>query len=274
LPGFVKPTGQIFPDGESKMDEQPERILVIDDDRELCSLLTEYLKPEGFIVDSSYTSQDGMEMATQGKYDLVILDVMLPGKLTGFNVLQTIRLKTVTPVLMLSARGEDVDRIIGLEMGADDYLPKPFNPRELLARIRTILRRSQANLDIVNGSAKSIQYKVGDVELDAGSRMVRCANTPIELTSVEFSLLEILLKNAGQVITRDALSTEILGRKLSPYDRSIDVHISKLRKKLGLHNSGNERIKSVRGSGYIYTTCASANGINNGNQRYSENDNP
>ncbi len=238
------------------MDELPLHILVIDDDTELCSLLSEYLKPEGFIVEAAYQSQHGIDMATQGQYNLIILDVMLPGKLNGFDVLQAIRSKTTIPVLMLSARGEDVDRIVGLEMGADDYLPKPFNPRELLARIRTILRRSST---VSNESGTGSSCKIGDLELDTSSRLVKCANKQVELTSVEFGLLTLLIKSAGQVLTRDDLTAEVLGRSLSPYDRSIDVHVSKLRKKLGLDPSGNERIKSVRGAGYVYTAFESAN---------------
>lgn len=238
------------------MDEHQERILIIDDDRELCSLLAEYLKPEGFIVDNAFQGKEGLDLALTGPYRLVILDVMLPGQLNGFNVLQLIRAKTVIPVLMLSARGEDVDRIVGLEMGADDYLAKPFNPRELLARIRTILRRSSL---IKIGSDNSSCYKIGDVELDTSTRRVQCANKPVELTSVEFGLLTLLIKNAGQVLTRDHLTINVLGRALSPYDRSIDVHVSKLRKKLGLDHSNNERIKSVRGAGYVYTAFVSSN---------------
>lgn len=235
------------------MDGQPERILIVDDDRELCSLLAEYLKPEGFILDYAFEGEEGLKMALGRSYSLIILDVMLPGQLNGFNVLQLIRAKIEMPILMLSARGEDVDRITGLEMGADDYLSKPFNPRELLARIRTILRRSSPGLHILVGE-NSASYKIGDLELDTGSRCVQCADRPVELTSVEFGLLELLIKNAGQVLTREHLTVEVLGRSLSPYDRSVDVHISKLRKKLGPDSSGHERIKSVRGSGYIYTS--------------------
>lgn len=239
------------------MDGQPERILIVDDDRELCLLLAEYLKPEGFILDHAFEGKKGLEMALGGSYSLIILDVMLPGQLNGFNVLQLIRTKIEIPVLMLSARGEDVDRITGLEMGADDYLSKPFNPRELLARIRTILRRLSPGQQNPAGE-NSACYKIGDLELDTSSRCVQCANRPVELTSVEFGLLELLIKNAGQVLTREHLTAEVLGRSLSPYDRSVDVHISKLRKKLGLDRSSNERIKSIRGSGYIYTSFVPA----------------
>jgi len=248
------------------MDEPLERILVIDDDKELCSLLAAYLKPEGFEVDEAYNGKIVIEMALSGKYTLLVLDVMLPGRLNGFNILQIIRAKTSLPIVMLSARGEAIDRIVGLEMGADDYLPKPFNPRELLARIRTILRRSAPVTEEVIGTERAVKYKIGDVELDSGSRVAYCANEPVELTAMEFNLLEVLLRNAGQAVTRDNLSKEVLDRSLSPYDRSIDVHISKLRKKLGQKSNGTERIKSIRGSGYIYTVpLSSGEGKENSN---------
>ncbi len=239
------------------MDERPKTILVIDDDRELCSLLCEYLKPEGFLVEAAYEGKNGIDLAMQNPYNLIILDVMLPGALDGFHVLQALRSRTALPVLMLSARGEDIDRIIGLEMGADDYLPKPFNPRELLARIRTILRRSLAGKPGIEGSVTSSCHQIGDLEMDTSCRRVLCAKKAVELTGVEFSLLALLIKNAGQVLTRDYLTNEVLGRPLSPYDRSVDVHISKIRKKLGPDHNGNERIKSVRNSGYVYTSIDS-----------------
>jgi DNA-binding response OmpR family regulator len=235
------------------MQEPLERLLIIDDDVTFCSLLASYLRPEGFDMHEAHDGKVGIEMALSGRYSLVLLDVMLPGKLNGFNVLQSIRAKASLPVVMLSARGEDIDRIIGLEMGADDYLPKPFNPRELLARIRTILRRTPSVIGEVIETKHAIKYMVGGLELDTGSRMVTCANEPVELTSMEFNLLEILLQNIGKPVTRDMLAKEVLDRSLSPYDRSIDVHISNLRKKLGRKNNGAGRIKSVRGSGYIYT---------------------
>lgn len=242
------------------MNGHQERILIIDDDRELCSLLAEYLTTEGFVVENTQQAKEGLEMAVTRPYNLIILDVILPGQLNGFNVLQFIRAKTIVPVVMLSARGEDVDRIVGLEMGADDYLPKPFNPRELLARIRTILRRSSAvQLITYAGHGINSCYKIGDLELDTSVRSVQCANKAVELTSVEFGLLTLLIKNAGQVLTRDYLTTEVLGRPLSPYDRSVDVHVSKLRKKLGPDGSGRERIKSIRNSGYVYTAFIPAN---------------
>jgi DNA-binding response OmpR family regulator len=229
-----------------------ENILIIDDDKDLCKLLTEYLKPEGFQVESAHNVETGIERVQSGAYSLVLLDVMLPGKGNGFSVLQRIRSGTRTPTLMLTARGDEVDRILGLEMGADDYLPKPFNPRELLARIHAILRRSRYEKTELNAGNAAEKYKVGDVLLDSGTRTVFQSNEAVELTSVEFNLLEIFLRHAGRIITRSELTKKVLGRDLSPYDRSIDVHVSKLRKKLGRESGGIERIKAIRGSGYIY----------------------
>jgi two-component system response regulator CpxR len=240
------------------MDQSLEHVLVIDDDKELCSLLATYLKPEGFEVEEAHDGKKGIEMALSRKYSLLVLDVMLPGRLNGFNVLQHIRAKTALPILMLSARGEDIDRIVGLEMGADDYLPKPFNPRELLARIRTILRRSRSAIEERIVGQHAIKYKIGDMELDCGTRVAYCANEPVKLTAVEFHLLEVLIQNAGQIVTREKLTKDVLARTLSPFDRSIDVHVSKLRKKLGHRSCGIERIKAVRGSGYIYTGFSSS----------------
>jgi DNA-binding response OmpR family regulator len=224
-----------------------DRILVIDDDVELCSLVTEYLRPEGFHVECVHDGRSGLARALNGEHLLVVLDVMLPG-LNGFDVLRRIRDASRIPVLLLTARGEDVDRIVGLEIGADDYLPKPFNPRELVARIRAILRRSQAK----GGEAQVPDIiRVGDVELDPATRSVRHRGKSLELTSVEFGLLQVLLREAGRVVTREALVDEVLGRKFSPFDRSIDMHVSKVRKKLG--DSGSEDyIKTVRGAGYIF----------------------
>jgi len=197
-------------------------------------------------------------MALTRSYSLLVLDVMLPGRLNGFNILQQIRAKTSVPILMLSARGDDVDRIVGLEMGADDYMPKPFNPRELLARIRTILRRSRNGVQECIEVANAVRYKVGDVELDCGTRVAYCANEPVKLTAVEFHVLELLIRNAGQIVTRDKLTKVVLDRVLSPYDRSIDVHVSNVRKKLGSNRCGTERIKAIRGVGYVYTIPSSS----------------
>src|SRR5215475_6346699 len=221
-----------------------DRILVVDDDAELCSLVAEYLKPEGFQVDAVHDGKAGLARALNGDYLLVVLDVMLPG-LNGFDVLRKTRDSSRTPVLLLTARGEDVDRIVGLEIGADDYLPKPFNPRELVARIRAVLRRTRGD----GGAPTPDTVTVGDVELDPATRTVFHRGHPVELTSVEFSLLHVLLREAGRVVTRDALVDEVLGRKFSPFDRSIDMHVSKVRKKLG---DDEDHIKTIRGAGYIF----------------------
>ena len=234
--------------------ESTEPILIIDDDTELCALLADFLRPEGFEVEAAFDGESGIKMAAAGKYCLLVLDVMLPGKLDGFDILKHLRqVKVNMPVLMLSARGDDIDRIQGLEAGADDYLPKPFNPRELLARIRTILRRAKAETQDSAFPAAGMTFTIGDLELNYGDRSVLRGNEPVELTSMEFDILNFLARNAGTVVTRDDLATKVLARPLSPYDRSIDVHISRLRKKLGGDDGENCRIKSVRGAGYIYS---------------------
>ncbi len=228
-----------------------DRILVIDDDRELCELLTDYLSGEGFIVETANDGRQGVDQALIGDYVLVILDVMLP-ELNGFDVLRKIRQQSKVPVIMLTARGDDIDRIVGLELGADDYLPKPFNPRELVARIRAIQRRMVT--DVQRPAAEKLtELIVGDVVLNPTNRMVRCAGKNIELTSVEFNLLEVLLTRAGEVISREDLVEKVLGRRLSAYDRSIDVHVSALRKKLGHYEGDTERIRTVRSVGYLYS---------------------
>ena len=233
-----------------------DQILIIDDDVTLCELVTEYLEPLGFQIETVHRGDTGVERALSGEHALVVLDVMLPG-LNGFEVLRRIRAASKIPVLMLTARGDDVDRIVGLEIGADDYLPKPFNPRELTARIRAILRRVSSEKPGAEPTAKKLS--VGDVELDSGTRAVFRAGENVELTAVEFDLLEKLLRAAGSIVTREELSKEVLGRSSSPFDRSIDMHISNLRKKLGHRFGAGERIKTVRGVGYIYAQ-ASATG--------------
>ena len=227
-----------------------DKILVIDDDVDLCQLVGEYLESEGFEIEAENSGDHGAERALENDYSLIILDVMLPG-INGFEALRRIRAQSSVPVLMLTARGEDVDRIVGLEIGADDYLPKPFNPRELVARIHAILRRARSQPD---GAARAEPERtaVGDVELDTGSRSVTREGAPVRLTAMEFDVLEVLLKNAGRVVGREDLVEQVLGRKYSPYDRSIDVHVSNLRKKLGHEVEGMERIKSVRQVGYLY----------------------
>ena len=233
-----------------------DHLLIIDDDVALCGLVTEYLEQLGFLVESVHRGEAGVERALAGNHALVVLDVMLPG-LNGFEVLRRIRAESQIPVLMLTAKGEDVDRIVGLEIGADDYLGKPFNPRELTARIRAILRRTSAKAGADRGPGKRLT--VGDVELDNGTRAVSLAGENVELTAVEFDLLEKLLRAAGRIVTREELSRQVLGRSASPFDRSIDMHISNLRKKLGRLGE-LERIKTVRGVGYIYALASAADG--------------
>jgi DNA-binding response OmpR family regulator len=227
------------------------RVLLVDDDRELCQMLTEYLSAEHFDVKSVHDGGEALTELKANGYEIVILDVMLPS-VGGFDVLRKLGASYETPILMLTARGDDVDRIVGLELGADDYLAKPFNPRELVARIRAILRR--ASNRPVRGAA-SDELSVGPIVLNAGMHQVRIANRPVPLTGAEFRVLEILMRAAGQVISRESLTEQALGRKLVPYDRSIDTHISNLRRKLNLDAGGHPEIKNVRGSGYTLT-CA------------------
>lgn len=231
------------------------QILVIDDDIELCDLLDDYLSGEGFNVAAANHGRRGVELALTGEYDLVILDVMLP-ELNGFDVLRAIRKQSRVPVIMLTARGDDIDRIVGLELGADDYLPKPFNPRELVARMRAIKRRMELVGEQQQYDSKPVDLKVGDVVLCPANRTVRQEDGTVGLTSVEFNLLEMLLERAGEVVSREELVERVLGRQLLAYDRSIDVHVSALRKKLGHFEGKNERIRTVRSVGYLYSLPA------------------
>ena len=226
-----------------------DRILIVDDDIELCGLVSEYLAPEGFRLEAVHDGETGLQRALNGNYLLVVLDVMLPG-MSGFDVLRRIRATSRIPVLLLTARGEDVDRIVGLEIGADDYLPKPFNPRELVARIRAVLRRAGTDRRVGVAPPPEI-LRIGDIELDPATRVVKHGGEPVDLTSVEFNLLEVLLREAGRVVTREELVSAVLSRKFSPFDRSIDMHVSKVRKKLG-DTDNDEHIKTVRGVGYIF----------------------
>ena len=228
------------------------RILIIDDDTELCALVARYLSSEGFAVDRAADGSQGIEMGLSGSYALIMLDVMMPD-LNGFDVLRRIRERSRTPVLMLTARGDTHDRVLGLELGADDYLPKPYDPSELAARIRAILRRSSSP----PGSATSAPLAVDDIELTASTRAVTRDGMPIELTAVEFDLLEVLMKVAGTVVRREDLVRTVLGREFSPYDRSIDTHVCNLRRKIGRLKDGTDRIKGVRGTGYLYAKSVS-----------------
>ena len=218
-------------------------ILVVDDDAELCALLGEFLRREGFTVECEHDGIRGLERARQDGVDLVVLDVMLPG-LDGFEILRRLRQDKKVPVIMLTARGEDVDRIVGLELGADDYLPKPFNARELAARIRAILRRYEAR-----PPAPPTRIEVNGVTLDSGTREVTAQGRRVELTTFEFDILEMLMRSAGRVLSRDALMENFYNRKATPFDRSIDMHISHLRKKL---EHGDTIIKTIRGVGYQF----------------------
>jgi len=226
------------------------KILIIDDDEELCELVSEYLTVEGFDLESVNDGESGLKRALTGEYDMAILDVMLP-KMNGFEVLRNLRAESKMPVIMLTARGDDMERIVGLEIGADDYLPKPFNPRELVARLRAILRRSAAVED--DGSETSEKIEVDGVQITSSSRIALRDGEDLNLTSVEFELLRELLREAGKIVKKEDLSERVLERKLSPYDRSLDMHISNLRKKLGPRGDGSERIKTIRSVGYIYT---------------------
>jgi len=218
-------------------------ILLIDDDTELTALLSEFLKREGFTVEAEHEGHHGLEKAQQAGVDLVVLDVMLPG-IDGFEILRRLRQHSKVPVIMLTARGEDVDRIIGLELGADDYLPKPFNPRELAARMRAILRRYEPRQAPVGG-----RLEVNGVALDPATREVQSGGKRVEMTTFEFDILELLMKNAGRVLSRDALMENFYNRKATAFDRSIDMHISHLRKKL---DRGDNLIKTIRGVGYQF----------------------
>lgn len=226
------------------------RLLIVDDDRDLCHLVTTYLEPEGFTLFAVHTGNEGIKSAIEGNHELIVLDVMLPDR-KGFDVLREIRNRIRTPVLMLTAKGDEFDRILGLELGADDYLPKPFSPRELIARISAILRRSGWQSEGTSTTRPPV-LRSADIELDLAARTVLKAGEPLKLTSAEFDLLRAFFEAPGQVLTRESLVESVLDRKFSPFDRSIDLHISNLRRKLGPQNDGLERIRSVRGIGYLY----------------------
>src|SRR5256712_2523126 len=233
------------------------RVLLVDDDAELAELVGEYLAREGFSLEAEVDGTRAIDRAVAGDHQLVVLDVMLPG-VNGFDVLRSIRASSHIPVLMLTARGDEVDRIVGLELGADDYLSKPFNPRELVARIRAVLRRTQPETRVAGERADRLT--VDDVAVDIGRRLVRRGGVPVELTAVEFSLLELLMRAAGTVVRRDDLARGALGRSLLPFDRSIDVHVSRVRKKLGPRPDGGERITTLRAVGYLYTRASEPSG--------------
>jgi DNA-binding response OmpR family regulator len=221
-----------------------ERLLLVDDDVELCEILTDYFSAEGFDVESAHDGVRALERARSGEHAIMILDLLLPG-MRGLDVLRQVRADSTIPVLILTARGEDVDRIVGLELGADDYLAKPFNSRELMARVRAILRRARPQGD-------ATRIDVGDVTLDPAARQAWREGRPLSLTMAEFVLLEEFLRHAGQVLSRERIAQQVLGRRLASFDRSIDVHVSNLRKKLGDAPGAREHIRAVRGEGYVF----------------------
>lgn len=234
-------------------------ILLIDDDRELSELLQEYLISEGFSVSVAYDGSEALELARDNQYAAMILDVMLP-RHSGFDVLKQLRQQPElgqqdTPVIMLTAKGDTIDRVIGLEIGADDYLPKPCDPRELVARLRAVLRRTAVSQ---KAAPEADTLQVDSLLLQMGSRAAYWQQNLLPLTGTEFSVLELLVRQAGQVISKDELTEQALGRKLTPYDRSIDVHVSNIRKKLSAAGASKEQIINVRGAGYMLTRASEA----------------
>jgi len=219
-------------------------LLLADDDTELCGLLKEYFESEGFGVRLAHDGAAALDQLRRPGLDLVVLDVMMP-EMNGMDVLKELRKESPIPVIMLTARGDDMDRILGLELGADDYVPKPCNPRELLARIRAIMRRAQSSAD--HG-----QIAVDDLELNQGNRTLLKAGEPVELTSTEFSILLALLQHRGEVVSKRDLYVSALGREPVAHDRSVDMHVSNLRRKLGPDPRGENRIETIRGIGYQY----------------------
>jgi len=230
------------------------RVLLVDDDTELCQMLAEYLSADGFSVMAEHDGQAGIDAvqaaAEQGhEFDVMVLDITMP-VLDGFETLRRLRAFTTVPVLMLTARGDETDRIVGLELGADDYLSKPFNPRELAARLRAILRRCRLT-GAQSAQAAEALLELGDLSLDRGSLTAFYQGQPLALTATEFTVLEVLARNAGQVVTKQDLSERALGRRWMPYDRSLDTHLSNLRRKLDPGADGEVRIKTIRGRGYL-----------------------
>jgi DNA-binding response OmpR family regulator len=225
-----------------------QRLLVIDDDRKLCRLISNYLAPMGYAVESAHNGPDGLQAAAAGNYDAILLDVMLPG-MDGFEVLKQIRRTSNVPVLMLTARGDEADRIVGLEIGADDYLPKTFSTRELLARLRAVTRRASAAMPA--DARPQTELVVGKLRVNTGNRVALLGDEPLNLTPVEFDLLTSLARSRGRVKSREQLIDEIRDRNYDVFDRSIDVHISTLRRKLGDDPRQPKFIRTVRTAGYM-----------------------
>ncbi len=226
------------------------RILLVDDDKELCQLLMDFLELEGFDVDVCHDGQSALGKGLKGNYDVIVLDVMMP-KLNGFDTLRELRTESSTPVLMMTARGDEVDRIVGFEMGADDYLPKPCSPRELVARLKAIIRRVELEKPVDRQPEETDRILLGDLEMHCSAHRVSCGSQEVELTHSEFSLLQILLRRVGNLVSKEELMRKALNRKLGPYDRSLDMHLSNLRRKLGPYPDGSPRIRTVRGMGYM-----------------------
>lgn len=226
-----------------------KQLLLVEDDLEISELLCSLLHKEGFHVHPVFDGNTAEQTALNDPFDLIILDIMLPGK-DGLDVLRSIRSKKATPIIMLTAKGDDLDRIIGFEMGADDYLPKPFNPRELIARIKALLRRVEMDTQIQTQQADTLEHK--DLKVNIKSREVFLAGKFVELTATEFNVLTTLLLHPNEVISKNELTQQALGRKLSLYDRAIDMHVSNLRKKIV-----DTAIKTIRGQGYMYQIAAS-----------------
>lgn len=224
-------------------------VLLVDDDLELTAMLSQYLVREGFDVHAVHDGLAGVTEATSGRYAIVVLDVMMP-RLSGMEALRRIRAGCKVPVLMLTARGDNVDRIVGLDMGADDYVPKPCTPGELVARIRAILRRTQARDEVAPSSGQRSLIAAGSLILAPGSRQATWHGEPLELTGTEFNLLEVLARHAGKLVSKQEISLQAFGRPLARFDRRIDVHISSIRQKLGVRADGESWIQSVRGLGY------------------------
>jgi len=224
------------------------KLLMIDDDTGLCELLSEYLTAQGFEIQSVHDGEQGLKLAQANDYALILLDVMLP-TLDGFEVLKQLRQTKLTPVIMLTAKGEDFDRIFGLELGADDYIPKPFNHRELLARVKAITRRIE-HINSLNAATTS-KLLVNGITVNLAAREASIDGSTLTLTGTEYEILTLLCKNAVEVVSKEQISEEVLGRRLASFDRSIDMHVSNIRKKIAEHIPG-ERIKTMRGTGYVF----------------------
>lgn len=232
------------------MENEKYKILLVDDDTELCSLLSEFLQGDGFIVETINSGDQALaRLLTTDEFDTVVLDIMMPG-MSGLDVLRNVRAKKQTPILMLTGRGDDIDRIVGLEMGADDYLAKPCNPRELGARIRAIIRRTQQH-----NMPPIVHAELHGIVLDSGTRTAKVNDKPLALTGAEFNALSLLMERVGQTISKQEMTQEVLNRPLEAYDRAMDVHISRIRQKLAAAGV-NDVIKSVRGVGYQMLTAS------------------